>query len=123
MRARVIAVVLAGCSVEQLPPEDPNTVTRSACFELEGMRFESVGEHECGLGPDGVALCKWSVTFAANDASSSTFTWRYSDVGEAGHVACQGDQLFVDGVQAIDASHDAQTGALHWQGVTYTLAP
>lgn len=123
MRGWIAVVVLAGCSVEQLPPEDPNAVARSACYELEGLRFESVVERECGLGPTGPVPCKWSVTFSANDATSSSFSWRYSDVGEGGDVECEGTQLHVSANQAIAASYDPSTSMLIWQGDAYAIAP
>jgi hypothetical protein len=108
---------------------DPSTVEQQegACIELEDRRFESVNELECGLTPDGVALCKWSLVFEMRDDASSTFQWQYSDVGEAGHVECYGASInslsAVSGGRTVSGSYDPATQKLIWEGETYTLAP
>ena len=93
-----------------------DTGVRGACTDLGGSAWGSVDELECGLGPDGVALCHWRLSFTTDGA----FTWRYSDVGEGGRWACAGEALTAttDGGRVlaatlVDASH------LTWDGVAY----
>jgi hypothetical protein len=80
--------------------------------------FRSVEEGECGLGPDGVVMCQWTVSFAAD----GTFSWMYSDLGDSGTWSCSEGELSAQrgGGQAISVSFDAGTGVLTWDGVAYT---
>ncbi|MBA3457782.1 MAG: hypothetical protein H0T42_32165 [Deltaproteobacteria bacterium] len=119
----VFAVLLTGC-MDELPHEDPTVVTRTgACSDLEGTTFRSVDQGECGLTPDGVALCHWHITFAAHDDTKSRFTWGHSDVGEQGFVTCEGDTIRSDETTAYDGHVDANLD-LMWDGAAYlALAP
>lgn len=65
------------CAWVSLEGDDP-------CARLEQSTYASVKELECGLGPNGVELCRWSLSF-----TSSEFTWQHSDVGETGSFACK----------------------------------
>ncbi|MBA3392008.1 MAG: hypothetical protein H0T89_05155 [Deltaproteobacteria bacterium] len=105
---------------------DPSTVEQQegACIALEGRRFQSVNELECGRTPDGVALCRWTLTVTSRDDASSSFQWSYSDVGESGQLECHGATVTsVGGMRAISGTFDAATQKLVWHGETYTLAP
>lgn len=96
--------------------DSADTAPAGACAELAGSAWGSVEELECGLGPDGVALCHWRLSFTTDGA----FMWRYSDVGEGGRWACVGEALTAttDGGRVlaatlVDASH------LDWERVAY----
>jgi hypothetical protein len=95
MRAAwVLAVLLGGCMTGEIPHEDPTVATRTEpCAALEGLTFRSVTQDECGLGPDGPALCNWSLTFRADSDTRSRYDWSHSDVGEGGWVTCDGNVI------------------------------
>ena len=105
--------------------QDPSTVEQQegACIALEGRRFESVAELECGLTPNGVAHCKWSLQFTTRDDLSSGFQWSHSDVGEAGHIECHGATINSLTQRPINGSFDPVTQKLVWEGQTYTPVP
>ena len=108
--------------------QDPSTVEQQegACFALEGRRFESANELECGRTPNGVALCKWQLAFASRDEESSQFMWQTqisADVGETGHIACDGATIIVTSLpREINATFDAATQKLVWEDQTYVPA-
>lgn len=103
--------------------QDPSTVEQQegACIALEGLRFESINDLECGLTPNGVALCKWNLTFGVRDDQSSTFQWSYSDVAEGGQIECNGAAM-VTSPRTINATFDALAQRLVWEGQTYVPA-
>ena len=110
--------------------QDPSTVEQQegACVALEGRRFESVNELECGHTPSGIALCKWRLQFStADDYQSSAFQWSTSDlgsVGEAGHIECDGAAItsVTASPRQITGSFDAASQKLVWESQTYLLA-
>ncbi|MDQ3365186.1 MAG: hypothetical protein M3680_07145 [Myxococcota bacterium] len=122
--ASVVAGGLAGgCTGGMV---DPSTVEQQegACVALEGRRFETVSELECGRTPAGVALCKWSLDFAMRDDAASTFQWSYSDVAEAGHIECYGATITsLAGSRSVTATFDPASQKLFWEGQTYTPVP
>lgn len=106
--------------------QDPSTVEQQegACVALEGRRFESVNDLECGLTPNGVALCKWRLSFAIRDDQSSAFQWSHSDVGESGMIECDGAAInsITASPRHIDGTFDAATQKLVWEDQTYVPA-
>lgn len=128
LRAPWLAVPLAfaGC-IADLPPEDPGPSTatptaKGACTMLEGVQFKSVNQGECGLTPDGVALCTWHIQFESYDGSTrSRFTWSHSDVGESGFVTCDGNKLVAEGAGSTPytGTFDPDTLDLVWDGGAY----
>jgi hypothetical protein len=126
MRAAWLSVaLLGGCAVDELPTENPNDMDvaqRTACPDLEGMTYRSVNDGECGLGPDGVALCHWNITFAAHDGTMSQFTWRHSDVGESGFVTCDGATIRSEDTRALEGHLDVNLD-LVWDDFAYAPAP
>ncbi len=105
--------------------QDPSTVEQQdgACVALEGRRFESLNDLECGLTPNGAALCKWSLNFGFRDDASSTFQWAYSDVGEQGQIECHGATINSLSARTINGTFDAATQKLVWEGQTYAPVP
>jgi hypothetical protein len=87
--------------------------------DLDGTGpFSSVEELECGLAPEGEeALCHWTVSLL----SSMEFVWDHSDVTESGTWVCAGSEVSADLANGdiIDASYNASTGVLTWDGVDY----
>jgi len=118
--AVVLTTFLAACNGMQ----DPSTVEQQegACSALEGRRFESVNDLECGLTPNGVGLCKWSISFATRDDVSSSFAWSYSDVGESGMIECHGATINSLTQRQINGTFDPATNKLVWEGQTYVPA-
>lgn len=114
----VSTMLLCGC-VERIPHEDPTDVAkRGACTTLENVSFSSISEQgDCGIGPDGPVSCHWSISFAPNDATSSRFSWIYSDVGASGIVTCDANgNLRSDEAEGYV---DESTLDLIWDGVAY----
>ena len=101
--------------------QDPSTVEQQegACVALEGRRFASVNELECGRTPGGLAQCKWTLQFAVRDDISSAFAWSYSDVGESGLIECHGSQINSMTQRPITGTFDPVTQKLIWEGQTY----
>lgn len=118
--------LLAGCTTGM---QDPSTVEEEqqglACIDLEGQRFESLGEGECGLGPTGPVFCKWSIAFTARDELSTDYEWSYSDVADGGRVTCDGNLISTMpvrvGVDGTRGTYDPDSQELTWENVTYTL--
>lgn len=122
----MLAALLAGCAADSAPndPTDAAAVDGQdgACAALEGRSFSSVDELECGLTPDGVARCHWTLAISALDAQRSNFMWRYSDVGESGAIRCTGRHLSTDGFGATHTGdYDPATRQLVWEQIPYTL--
>ncbi len=116
-------VVIAACTGGMV---DPSTVEQQegACVALEGRRFESVNELECGRTPDGVGRCRWRLSFQTRDDQSSAFAWSYSDVGESGEIECDGAAInsITNAPHTISGSFDPVTQKLVWEDQTYAPA-
>jgi hypothetical protein len=91
------------------------TDTGSQNCDLAGTRWMSLDPHECGLGPDGVALCHWRLGF-----TDTAWDWMHSDVGEFGTWTCAdgaitGARSGGSGITGalVDATH------LTWDGLPY----
>jgi hypothetical protein len=87
----------------------------SDCTLLARTSWRSVEELECGLTPEGVALCNWSVNFTESD-----WTWHHSDVAEAGSWSCESGEITGErgmGSPVSGTLHDAEH--LTWDGVAY----
>lgn len=84
----------------------------SDCFFVEPASFSSVELLECGLTPDGVGYCHWSLSF-----DQGTFTWFHSDVGEIGTYTCSGDSFTTE--QGYSGTFDPSTGVLTFEGQAY----
>lgn len=127
MRARWVApLLLAACFTTKstAPGEDIEDIDmqRGACTAFEGVTFESLAKHECGLTPDGVARCHWHVTLESLDPMRSGYVWSYSDVMESGTVRCTGRAIEL--VEAPRGSgpigtYDDVTGELTWDDIVY----
>ena len=97
-------------------PVDSGPVGRECGEGLWGESFTAMEDRECGLGPDGPVMCRWTLTFG-----DETYTWSYSDIGESGTVTC------VDGaLSGTSAGGAPRSGAFHrttarvnWEGLTY----
>jgi hypothetical protein len=122
----MLAALLVGCTTHA-PLNDPTDADdvdqqNGACTALEGQRFKSVEEHECGLTPDGVALCHWHLELSALDRQRSGFTWQHSDVGESGVVRCTARRLSTDGIGPVySGEYDSATQRLIWDDLSYAL--
>jgi len=106
--------------------QDPSTVEQQegACVALEGRRFESQADLECGRTPTGTALCKWRLAFSTRDDQSSAFSWTYSDVGESGMIECDGATIssITASPHQVSGSFDAVSQKLVWEDQTYVPA-
>lgn len=120
-----LALSLAACHAnidESVEAEHvTNTLAQNGrCTVLENRRFASLDQRECGIAPGGVALCAWAIQFSSLDDDTSSFSWRYSDVGDGGSVACDGDLLHVTAAgRTFDATYDPITQQITWDSVTY----
>ena len=117
-----LCALSAGC-MDGLPTEDPQAVEhRGACLALENLTFHSVAQADCGLTPDGPALCNWSLTFTPADATRTAFAWSHSDVGEAGYVTCDGSSVRSDEA-TLYAGTFSDTLDLIWDDRPYAVVP
>jgi len=99
---------------------ESTVVEQGACIALEGRSFQSLDELECGRTPDGVARCRWQVSFDIGLPTASEFSWHYSDVSEAGQVTCHGSSITAVSVgRTIQGSFDPATQTLVWAGQRY----
>jgi hypothetical protein len=128
MRMRWMLLGLAAAcsdgSSDPVPPFDPGSVDaqNGACTAFEGRRFESVDQHECGLGPGGPVMCFWHLDFFGDGSDLSEFTWRHSDVGEDGIVRCYGRRLSANEFPPYYAgTYDPTTLLLTWDALPYRL--
>lgn len=99
----------AACGQQQTVCVTDGAIT--ACTELAHRTFESLEQKECGNSPDGEALCRWRISFNADE-----YTWFHSDVAENGPYTC-GDGRIVAG--GYTGEFDPQTGLLVWDDVEY----
>lgn len=114
--SRLLILLLAACAL----PTDDSGPSGGTCV-LDGRdQFTSVEELECGITPDGVALCHWSLTLSPD----GTWTWHGSDYGDSGTWACTSTSITAQhsGGQAIDVAWDDAAGVLTWDGVAYVPA-
>jgi hypothetical protein len=86
-----------------------------ACSAISGRTFASVEELECGLGPNGVALCHWHLTLSAD----GSWTWQHSDYGESGTWTCADGVVSGSGLSNYTGTYDLGTGTLSWDGHDY----
>lgn len=89
------------------------------CAALEGKRFASSVELECGLTPTGPALCRWQIEIRAGDPDSSTLVWRHSDVEETLRVTCNGAVIAASTPREVSGWFDDESGELTWDGLAY----
>lgn len=117
-----VAAGLAGC-MDELPPEENTTpIAKGACTALEGLSFRSLTQGECGLTPNGVAYCNWSIRFETYDGETkSRFTWSHSDVGESGMATCDGNVIRAEGAgtTVYEGTYDEATDQLVWDNLAY----
>ena len=85
------------------------------CAFLVGRTFLSDEQLECGLGPNGVELCNWTVSFTA-----TMFNYQHSDLGESSDYTCEAGVITAG---SYTGTVDAETGKLVWDGVAFTVAP
>jgi hypothetical protein len=119
VRLLLVPIVLAtACGGMQ----DPSNVEQQegACLALEGLRFATITELECGRGPD--SACKWQLEFLARDDIQSAFTWSFTrsgDVGESGLIECHGSQINSMTNRPITGTFDPVSRKLVWENQTY----
>jgi hypothetical protein len=122
--AAATLIAATGCGTDDDPPagDEAAIVDRQngACIALEGRQFQSVEQHECGLTPNGPAMCHWQLEFTPTDPQRSSFMWRHSDVGESGAVRCTGRQITTDGFGPVyTGTYDPATRRLTWVNLAY----
>ncbi len=104
----LLSILALGCGDEDL-------AGRSGCSELEGQTYRSVEEAECGLSPDGIALCRWTIRFA-----DEAFEWSYSDVVETGRYRCTDGRIRTEGSSGGSYEGSLQSdGSLIFEGLAY----
>jgi hypothetical protein len=85
-----------------------------ACELVLGQSYSSQEELECGLGPNGVVLCFWTIGF-----DGSMYNWSYSDVGDSGDYTCAGLDLLSVPEGEVLGTVSPSGDVLDWQGVLY----
>jgi hypothetical protein len=118
MRGPSFLLAVSACTSG--PYTESTVIEQGACVALEGRAFASVDERECGRTPDGVATCRWQVSFDIGTLTSSEWSWLYSDVGAAGRATCNdGTITATSGARTIHGLFDAATQRLIWDNVVY----
>jgi hypothetical protein len=91
-----------------------------ACEVIAGQTYASVEELECGVGPGGPDLCKWTIEFD----TSGHFAWYFSDTMESGSYYCNGLTVVATGASmSFQSTLDPVTGVLTWDGEDYEVSP
>ena len=107
----------SGTSASSGTSDGSSTGAVDPCSLLAGATFTSVDALECGLGPNGVELCHWTISFTA-----STYEHSYSDVQDSGTYSCAGgvitSQSSAFDLPAGGGTIDAEGGLL-WGMVAY----
>lgn len=102
-------------------------LTGPHCAQFAGV-YETREDRECGNTPDGVAMCKWKLTFTPE----GTFSWRFSDIFQSGQYFCHDSTIYLDmslpmGGTGPDQSYkvafDPASKSLVWEGATYYRVP
>jgi len=88
----------------------------STCAFAEPANFSSVEQLECGISPDGVSYCNWSVSF-----DNGEFQYRLSDYILVGTYTCDGNTVTAsdNGNTSYTGTYDPTTGQLSWDGHLY----
>ena len=112
-------LAVAACTSNLHEPPLAETA-QGACVALEGRTFTSLEELECGRTPEGIATCRWQLTFDIGTAAVSQFAWTYSDVSEAGQVTCVDNTITATASgRTIRGTFDPASLRLDWAGETY----
>jgi len=93
-----------------------------ACAALAHSSWRSLEKGECGLGPDGVSLCTWHVTF--DGTRPGEFDWQHSDYGVSGSWSCKGFEVTGKGsIGDLTGTYDPKCDRLTWAGADYERDP
>jgi hypothetical protein len=117
-------IIGAGGSIRadaQASPVDGNAPYADACQAVDNSTFVSTEEHECGLTPTGIGMCKWTLSFTNNGASRK-ISWRLSDYMLTLDYQCDGFTLTAKASGAISGytgTYDPATKILHWDDFDY----
>ena len=115
IRSVTMRVFLLALTILALGCGGENQTDLSSCAELEGRTYRSVQEAECGLTPDGIALCRWTTRF-----DDGEFEWAYSDVIEIGPYRCEDGQIQTEGLSGRSYEGSLQPdGSLIFEGLEY----
>lgn len=98
----------------------PNTGYADACAAVANATFLSTEDHECGLGPTGVSMCRWRLSFTDKSGTRSV-SWRLSDYSLTMSYTCEGFTLrgTLSGRQDFVGTYDPVTNILHWDQFDY----
>lgn len=92
--------------------------------ELVGKQFLSTELHEAGLGPDGLVMGHWRLTF-----STDFVAWDDSDVRQTVDYRLASDGALQTSLSSPDAADAAtnfflvDSGRIFWQGQWYQQKP
>ncbi|HVH98704.1 MAG TPA: hypothetical protein VM869_08340 [Enhygromyxa sp.] len=85
-----------------------------ACALVLDQSYSSQEQLECGIGPNGVVLCNWTIAF-----DGSQYLWSFSDVGSSGDYSCAGLNLLSVPEGDTLGSVSPDGAVLTWDGVLY----
>lgn len=130
-----ILLVVVACSGEQNSapsqnassastdrPTTPGNSREVQSTELERKVFTSTELHEVGLGPDGLAMGTWRLSFREQGV-----TWDYSDVREKGNYRLASDGTVTSSLPKMkgddnsDGFYDVNSERVYWRGKWYRL--
>ena len=85
-----------------------------ACALVLDQSYSSQEQLECGIGPNGVVPCNWTIAF-----DGSQYLWSFSDVGSSGDYSCAGLNLLSVPEGDTLGSVSPDGAVLTWDGVLY----
>jgi hypothetical protein len=96
---------------------EPESVKTDGCNLVNNFSFRSIEKLDRGLGPNGIILGYWNVTF-----DEGSFSWGFSDVGANGFYTCENNILeaTLNGLgQNVSGRYNPDTGILTWDDIEY----
>lgn len=123
LAAAALSVACAPASSQRLGSAGERLEQQSRPFVfqpgLDGVKFRSTELREVGLGPNGVAMGHWSLTF-----QEGVVKWRHSDVLESARYEIDPDGSITSGLgrkpdRPVRAQYDKATDRILWGGLWY----
>jgi len=116
----ITMIVTAGILLlhsREIDEKDREPSFSNACIAVEETTFRSVRMLDRGLGPDGVIMGYWVISFG-----NGNFSWDWSDISESGVYECDGWNItgYQDNRKyEHHGTYDKETDILLWEGVEY----
>lgn len=114
IRDKIIFRTMKKFAEEARTKESEEKQLKLSCDLIKNSQFRSIEKKEIGLGPDGLAMGYWGVSFSGNEV-----IWRHSDVAETGIYSCSGNIINVKLTLGGAFKVSYEGNVLRWQGDDY----